>query len=86
MHYVTITPAQCRAARSLLGLQQAEVADLARVSRKTLADFEGGKSSPQPRTLDAIKSALEQAGVAFIAEGSYAGEGGDGVRLKGSGS
>ena len=82
MHYVTLTPAQCRAARSLLGLQQAEIADLARVARKTLADFEGGKSSPQPRTLETIKAALEKAGAVFLAADEIT-AGGPGVRLRG---
>ncbi|HYD32101.1 MAG TPA: helix-turn-helix transcriptional regulator [Azospirillaceae bacterium] len=78
MHNVQITPAQCRAARALLGMQQEELANSAKVARKTLADFEGQKSSPQPRTLDAIRIALEAAGVEFIPENG----GGAGVRLK----
>jgi transcriptional regulator with XRE-family HTH domain len=49
-----------------------------RVSRATLSDFESGKRSPHPRTLAAIRAALEAAGVDFIAENG----GGAGVRLK----
>ena len=40
-------------------------------------DFEIGKRSPHPRTLAAIRSALEAAGVEFIANGD-----GPGVRLR----
>jgi transcriptional regulator with XRE-family HTH domain len=72
-----MTPAQCRAARALLAMHQADLAEKAKVARKTLADFEGGKSTPQPRTLDAIQRALEEAGVEFIPENGS----GPGVRL-----
>jgi hypothetical protein len=44
----------------------------------TLSDFEAGKRSPHPRTLDAIRSALEKAGVIFVEENGE----GPGVRLK----
>lgn len=83
MHDVTLTPAQCRAARSLVAMQQAELAALARVARKTLADFEGGKTTPNPRTLEAIRQALEAAGVEIIAESTAVPAGGAGVRLAG---
>ena len=55
--------------------------DLARsseVAHATLADFEAGKRQPYPRTLAAIRTALETAGVEFIAENG----GGPGVRLR----
>ena len=71
-------PAQCRAARAMLGWSQQDLCDRAKVARKTLADFEGGKSTPYPRTLDDIQQALEEAGVEFIPENG----GGAGVRLK----
>ena len=41
------------------------LAAAAGVSKVTLSDFEIGKRSPHPRTLDAIRSALEAAGVEF---------------------
>jgi hypothetical protein len=34
----------------------------------TLSDFEAGKRSPHPRTLEAIRAALEKAGVIFVDE------------------
>jgi DNA-binding transcriptional regulator YiaG len=39
----TITPAQCRAARGLLALTQAEFAAVAKVNLETLRDFEAGR-------------------------------------------
>ena len=73
----TITPAQCRAARALLGWSRAKLAELAKVAQATLADFEAGKRTPYARTLAAVQAALEAAGVEFT--------NGDapGVRLKG---
>lgn len=44
----------------------------------TIADFEVGRRTPMPRTLAAIRTALEAAGVEFIAENG----GGAGVRLR----
>ncbi len=83
MHKVTLSPAQCRAARALLAMQQAEIAVAASVARKTLADFEAGKTTPNPRTLQAIRQAFEGLGVEFIAEGTVSSASGVGVRLKG---
>lgn len=70
--------AQCRGARAMLGWSQQQLCDKASVARKTLADFEGGKSTPYPRTLADIRAALETAGVIFIEEDDE----GPGVRLK----
>lgn len=82
MHEVTLSPAQCRAARALVAMQQAEIAVAASVARKTLADFEAGKTTPNPRTLQAIRQAFERLGVEFFAEGAAVPAGGAGVRLK----
>jgi transcriptional regulator with XRE-family HTH domain len=65
-------------ARAGLGMTAAAVAAAAGVSKVTLSDFEIGKRSPHPRTLAAIRTALESAGVEFIAENG----GGPGVRLR----
>ena len=46
-------------------------------SRKALADFESGKSTPRKRILADLRWALETAGVEFI----DADNGGPGVRL-----
>jgi transcriptional regulator with XRE-family HTH domain len=74
---MTISAEQCRMARAGLGITAEELAARAHISKVTLSDFEIGKRSPHPRTLAAIRSALEAAGVEFIANG-----GGPGVRLR----
>ncbi|HEY1856842.1 helix-turn-helix domain-containing protein [Acidocella sp.] len=65
-------------ARAALQLGVREVAKAASVSPTTLADFENGKRIPHPRTVDAIRAALEAAGVLFVAENGE----GAGVRLR----
>jgi transcriptional regulator with XRE-family HTH domain len=73
-----ISPEQCRMARAGLGLTAGLVAERAQVSKVTLSDFEKGKRSTHPRTVAAIRAALEKAGVEFIEDNG----GGAGVRLK----
>ncbi len=77
-----ISPAQCRSARATLEWSQDQLEVASKVSRKTIADFERGIRKPYGRTMDAIKDALEQAGVEFIPENG----GGAGVRLRNPGS
>lgn len=72
-----MSPEQCRAARGLIDMSQAELANLARVGLSTVKNFEGGKSTPVANNLEAIQRALEAAGVQFIPENG----GGAGVRL-----
>jgi transcriptional regulator with XRE-family HTH domain len=74
----SISPAQCRAARALMEMDQAELARRAVVSRDTIADFENGSRTPAADGLDAIRAALEAAGVIFIDENGN----GLGVRLR----
>jgi transcriptional regulator with XRE-family HTH domain len=62
----------------MLGMSQQQLADIAKVAKKTLVDFEGSNRTPYPRTLSAIEAVLEAAGVDFIPENG----GGAGVRLK----
>jgi transcriptional regulator with XRE-family HTH domain len=52
------------------------------IAKRSLIRFESGETTPQQRTLDTIRAALEAAGVVFLADGENAG-GGVGVRLKG---
>lgn len=73
-----MTPGQCRAARAILNLEQADLAGRAGVARATLIDFEKEQRAPRESTVAAIRSALEAAGVEFIAENG----GGPGVRLR----
>lgn len=73
------TSAQIRAARSLLGISQPEIAHLARVSVSTLKRAEGSISPmASADAVAAIRAALEAAGVEFIDENG----GGPGVRLR----
>ncbi|WP_301546303.1 helix-turn-helix domain-containing protein [Paracoccus saliphilus] len=72
-----ISAAQCRGARAMLGISQRQLAEVARVSRPTIVDFEREARVPHPNNLEAIRSALEAAGVEFIPENG----GGPGVRL-----
>jgi DNA-binding transcriptional regulator YiaG len=73
-----LTAAQCRAARGLVEMSQSDLAIESRVGESTVRNFEAGRSVPMTNNLRAIKSALEKAGVEFIAENG----GGAGVRMK----
>ena len=70
-------PVQCKMARAATGLGVRELADLSKVSTDTIVRFERGEEL-RPRTVEALKAALETAGVEFIAENG----GGAGVRLR----
>ena len=70
---------QIRAARALLGKSQPEIALAAGVSTMTLKRAEGSGQPPASQeAFAAIRTALEAAGVEFIAENG----GGAGVRLR----
>lgn len=65
---MSITPAQCRAARALIEMDQNELAAHASVSRGVVIDFEKGRRTPGRNNLAAIRLALEAAGVVFLEE------------------
>ena len=65
---MTILPSQCRAARGLIDMGQAELARRAVVGRDTIVDLENGSRTLSPGNLAAIRAALEAAGVIFIDE------------------
>jgi len=69
---------QCRAARGLLDITQAELAEKAGVSLRTVISFEAGERTPIRATLEVIRRAFESDGVEFI----DANGGGPGVRLR----
>jgi predicted transcriptional regulator len=73
-----ISPNQLRAARSMIGWTREDLADASGATTRNLARIEAGEIKPRPRTVAAIRSALEAAGVEFIPENG----GGAGVRLK----
>lgn len=76
---MALTSEQLRAARALLRWEQKDVSQASRVSLPSIKRLEGkpGLLGAQDRTVEAIKSALEVAGVEFIPENG----GGAGVRL-----
>jgi transcriptional regulator with XRE-family HTH domain len=75
---VSIRPSQCRAARALIEMDQAELARRAVVPRHIIADFENRSVTPSAKDLAAIRAALEAAGVVFV-DGNGDGPG---VRLR----
>ena len=62
----------------MLGLTQAGLAVAAGISTTALNNIERGTADPKASTLGAIRRALEDAGIEFIAQNG----GGPGVRLK----
>ena len=72
-----ILPVQCKMARAALGLGIRELASVSDTSTDTILRFERGEGLRR-RTVEAIRSALEAAGVEFIPENG----GGAGVRLR----
>jgi transcriptional regulator with XRE-family HTH domain len=78
---IDVTSAQCRAARSLLGITQAALAEAARVSLPVIKRFERG-ADPRASTVNAIERALIEAGITLIDDGASSPPGGGaGVRL-----
>ena len=75
-----MNPVQCRMARAALQLGVRELAQIARVSPTTITRLERGESL-HPRTVEAVRAALEAGGVEFIPRDG----GGVGVRLKDGG-
>jgi Helix-turn-helix len=76
-----LVAAQCRAARGLLNWSQDMLAEASKVGISTVGDFERDRRTPHDHLLRDMRSALESAGVEFIAENCEA-PGGAGVRLK----
>lgn len=73
-----LTDAQCRAGRALLDWSRDDLARESSVGLRTIVDFERGAREPRRLTQEALRRALEAAGVEFIPENG----GGAGVRLK----
>jgi ribosome-binding protein aMBF1 (putative translation factor) len=63
-----MSPEQVRAARNWLAWNQAELAERAKVGLSTVKDYEGGKRTPIANNLEAIKKALEDAGMRITAD------------------
>ncbi len=75
---VEITPAQCRAARAMIGMTQPALAGIAGIGLSTIVDFEKERRIVSTLARARIRKALEDTGVRFIDENG----GGAGVRLK----
>jgi DNA-binding XRE family transcriptional regulator len=60
-------PEQVTAARKLLGWTKTELAERAKISRRTVINVEAGKHAPSAHTVRVLQSAFETAGVEFIA-------------------
>jgi DNA-binding transcriptional regulator YiaG len=73
-----MSPEQCRAARGWLDWSQQELADRANVGISTVRDFEAGRRKPISNNLDAIRRAIESAGIEFTERGGQP----SGIRLK----
>ena len=75
-----ITSEQVRAARALLRMEQKDLAEASKVSLPSIKRLETqpGPLAAQARTVDAIRAALESAGVIFVEENGE----GPGVRLR----
>lgn len=76
---MSISAAQCRAARALIGWSQEMLSAASMVAKATIAQFEASNRTPYNRTLDALRVALELGGVEFIHEDEVSGVG---VRLR----
>jgi DNA-binding transcriptional regulator YiaG len=62
---VRITPAQCRAARDLLGWSPDDLARAAGVSVFTIRNFEHHRAPPETAAMTLLQCAFEGAGVRF---------------------
>jgi transcriptional regulator with XRE-family HTH domain len=65
---MSLTPAQCRAARALVNLSQVRLARLANLSETMITNFENGRRMPTVNDLEALRRALEAKGLIFVEE------------------
>ena len=79
-----LKPAQLRAARALLGIDQRTLARLAGVSLPTIQRMETSEGFVRGviDTLTKVVAALEDAGIELIGENGVSAAGGRGVRLR----
>jgi len=64
---------QIHAARVLLAWSQQDLADRAIISRSAVYRLEGGTVDARSSTVNAVRSALEKAGIEFISDGGVMG-------------
>ncbi len=79
-----ITAAQMRAARALVGMDQAGLAELSGVSLATIQRMEASEGNVRGvvDTLTKVVGALSAAGVELIGDNQRSDDGGRGVRLR----
>src|SRR5260221_14150717 len=79
-----MTPAQMRAARALLGIDQRQLAEMSGVSLPTIQRMEASKGNVRGvvETLTRVVEALDRAGVELIGDNAASTRGGRGVRMK----
>jgi len=70
---IVLTPKHVRAARALLAWSQQDLAKKASVATSTVADFERGQRTPVANNAQAIRDALECAGIRFLPTGAIIG-------------
>jgi transcriptional regulator with XRE-family HTH domain len=73
-----MTPAQCRAARALLGITQSQLARAAKLGLSTVVDFEKERRLVSEEAIKAIQTALQRAGIEFMDENGV----GEGLLLR----
>jgi len=73
-----VTPDQIRSARALLDMTQPQLASAAELGLSTVVDFERSRRAVSREAIQAMRAALERAGIEFIDENG----GGPGVRLR----
>lgn len=62
---LSMSPAQSRAARGLLGWSEAELARKVGLDERFVRDFEAGHGDPPPGQIEALRSAFMTAGAVF---------------------
>jgi len=73
-----ISPDQCRGARAVLDMTQPQLASAAGLGLSTVVDFERSRRPVSTEAIQAMRKALERAGIEFIDENG----GGPGVRMR----
>jgi transcriptional regulator with XRE-family HTH domain len=68
-----LAPRHVKAARALLAWSQQDLAKTAKVATSTVADFERGQRTPVANNAQAIRTALESAGIRFLPTGAVIG-------------
>ena len=74
-----MSPDQCRASRALLGWSAQELAAAAGLGLASVKRFESGQLV-QPATVQALRNAVEAAGLVLLYAGDRSHSGGEGVR------